>query len=264
MTASQRVRTINALLVATLFAVFPPEDAAAQGGNGFLFRQPVVSVGLRTGYALQSAGSDIFAHTRDQLTVEKGDFSAGYIGGEFGVRISDHIDLALGVGHAKSSTESEFRDWTEDTEDTPAGEDGLPIEQVTDFSTTPLTLSVKYYLMDRGRSIGRFAWIPSRMNVYLGGGVGVTYYRFDQSGDWVDDEDPDNVVIFPSDFTSGGRGKQLHGLAGLDVSVHKNLYFTGEARYLSADAAINKQFFDGFDDVDLAGFQFSVGISAWF
>jgi len=253
MTARQRVRTINVLLVATLFAVFPPQDAAAQGGPGFLFRQPVVSIGLRTGYALQSAGSDIFVHTRDQLTVEKGDFSGAYVGGELGVRISDHIDIALGVGHASSSTASEFRDWTD--------LDDSPIEQITDFSTTPVTLSVKYYLMDRGRSIGRFAWIPGRMNAYVGGGVGVTYYRFDQSGDWVDFETLD---IFSSDFTSGGNGKQLHGLAGLDVSVLNNLYVTAEARYLWADAAINKQFFDGFDDVDLAGLQFSVGISVRF
>ena len=256
MTPMQRVRTLQALLVAALFAVFPPEDAAAQGGqggNGFLFRQPIVSVGLRTGYALQSAGSDIFVHTRDQLTVEKGDFSGGYVGGEIGVRLSDHVDLALGVGHASSSTASEFRDWTDN--------DDLPIEQITRFSTTPVTLSAKYYLMDRGRSIGRFAWVPGRMNAYVGGGVGVTFYRFDQSGDWVDFETLD---IFTSDFRSSGNGKQLHGFAGLDVSIHKSLYLTGEARYLWADAAIDTRFFDGFDDVDLAGFQFSVGISARF
>jgi hypothetical protein len=256
MTPMQRVRTLQALLVAALLTVFPPEDTAAQaghGGNGFLFEQPIVSVGLRTGYALQSAGSDIFVHTGDQLTVEKGDFSGGYVGGEIGVRLSDHVDLALGLGHASSSTASEFRDWTDN--------DDLPIEQITQFSTTPVTLSAKYYLMDRGRSIGRFAWVPSRMNVYVGGGVGMTFYRFDQSGDWVDFETLD---IFASDFRSSGNGKQMHGLAGLDVSIHKSFYVTGETRYLWADAAIDTRFFDGFDDVDLAGFQFSVGISARF
>ena len=49
MTPTQRVRTIQALLVAALFAVVPPEDAVAQGGPGFLFKEPVVSVGLSMG-----------------------------------------------------------------------------------------------------------------------------------------------------------------------------------------------------------------------
>ena len=255
MTPTQRVRTIQALLVAALFAVFPPEDAVAQGqgGQGFLFRQPIVSLGFRTGYTVPRAGSEIFAHTRDQLTVEKSDFEGNYYGGEIAVRMSDHFDLAFGVGHTSSITPSEFRDWV-DTDD-------LAIEQVTEFSTTPVTLSAKYYLMDRGRSIGRFAWVPSKMNVFVGGGVGLTFYRFEQSGDWVDFETLD---IFNTQFRSVGRGAQLHALAGLDVSINKNFYLTGEGRYLWADAAINERFFEGFDDVDLAGLQFSVGISVRF
>jgi hypothetical protein len=253
MTPTRRLRTIQALLAAALFAVFPPEDAAAQGGDGFLFKQPVVSLGFRAGWAVQRARSDIFTHTREQLKVGKRDFDGIYVGAEFGVRLSGHFDLAFGVGHASSSKLSEFRDWTDI--------DDLPIEQVTEFSTTPVTLSTKYYLMDRGRSIGRFAWVPSRMNAYVGGGVGVTFYRFDQSGAWVDFETLD---IFTSDLLSDGNGKQLHALAGLDVSVHKSIYLTGEARYLWADGAIDRRFFEGFDDVDLAGFQFSVGISTRF
>ncbi len=256
MTPTQRVRTIQALLVAAVFAVVTPADAGAQagqGGRGFLFRQPNVSLGLRTGYAVPRAGSELFTHTRDQLTVEKSDFAGGYIGGEIGVRLSDHFDLAFGVGYTSSITPSEFREWV-DTDD-------LAIEQVTEFSTTPVTLSGKYYLTDRGRSIGRFAWVPRRMNAYVGGGVGLTFYRFEQSGDWVDFETLD---IFTSEFTSRGRGTQLHALAGLDVSISKNFYLTGEGRYLWADAAIDDRFFEGFDDLDLTGLQFTVGISARF
>ena len=138
MTPTQRVRTIQALLVAALFAVLPLEDAAAQshGGPGFLFKQPVVTLGFRTGYAMPSAGSDIFAHTQEQLTIEKSDFVSEYFGGEVAVRLSDRLDLALGVGFSRSSTPSEFRDWVD--------LDDLPIEQVTMFSTTPVTLSGKY------------------------------------------------------------------------------------------------------------------------
>ncbi len=264
MTATQRTRTVQALLVATLFAVLPPEFAAAQGGPGFLFRQPIVSVGLRTGYSLPRAGSDIFSHTQEQLThvvgrdghareIENSDFAGNYFGGEVSVRVSDHVDLAFGVGYTESITRSEFRDWV-DTDD-------QAIEQTTKFAMTPVTLSAKYFLMDRGRSIGRFAWVPARLNAYVGGGVGVTFYNFDQVGDWVDFETSD---IFNTQFKSNGNGKQLHALAGIDLTITKNIFLTGESRYLWADAALDETFFKGFNDVDLAGLQFSVGISARF
>lgn len=253
MTLTQRTLTMQAVLVAALFAVFPPGDAAAQGGDGFLFKVPKVSVGFRMGYALPNAGSDLFAHTQDQLTIESNDFAAGYFGGELAVRISSRLDLAIGVGYASASIASEFRDWV-DTDDN-------PIEQVTEFSTTPFTLSAKYYVTDRGRSIGRFAWVPSTVNAYFGGGFGFTYYHFEQVGDFVDFETLD---IFTSQFSSKGTGLQVHSLAGIDLSIHKNVYLTGEGRYLWADAGISERSFEGFDDVDLSGFQFTIGISARF
>ena len=256
MTLTRRTLTIQALLVAGLFAVIRPGDVAAQGGDGFLFKVPVVTVGFRMGYALPNVGSDLFAHTRDQLTIESGDFAGGYYGGELAVRLSSRLDLAIGVGYAGSSTRSEFREFVE-----VVGNDSLAIEQVTDFWTTPLTLSAKYYLSDRGRSIGRFAWVPSTVNVYVGGGFGFTYYKFDQVGDWVDFETLD---IFASRFESSGTGVQVHSLAGLDFSINKRVFLTGEGRYLWADAGVNERFFEGFDDVDLSGFQFTVGISARF
>ena len=269
MTPTQRVRTIQALLVAALFAVVPPEDAVAQGGPGFLFKEPVVSVGLRMGYAMPNEGSDRFAHTREQLTIENSDFASAYSGGELSVRVSSRVDIALGVGHTRSITPSEFRCCLD--------LDSLAIEQTTEFTTTPVTLSAKYYLTDRGRSIGRFAWVPAVVSPFVGGGVGLTFYRFDQTGAWIDftAEDgewldhtnlPDDarLDIFDDRFDSDGSGKQFHLLAGLDFSINKNLYLTGEGRYLWADAGINERFFEGFEDVDLSGFQFTVGISARF
>jgi hypothetical protein len=281
MTLTQRTLTMQAVLVAALFAVFPPGDAGAQGGDGFLFKVPKVSVGFRMGYAGPRAGSEIFTHTKEFLTsvrafpddpdspIQTSDFAAAYYGGELAVRLSSRFDIGLGVGHAKSITPSEFRCCVDN--------DNLSIEQVTEFSTTPLTLSGKYYLTDRGRSIGRFAWVPSTLNAFVGGGVGLTFYRFAQSGDWVnlEKEDgtwwdhsdlPEDVTlgIFSDQWVSTGSGKQVHLLAGLDVSIDKNLYLTGEGRYLWADAPINRGFFEGFDDVDLSGFQFTIGISARF
>jgi len=236
-----------ALLVAV------PSFVAAQGGDGFLFKQPVLSIGIRTGVSVPRASSDIFAHTFDQLTLGKSDFAAGYFGAEIAVRVSDRVDLAFGAGHSGSSTRSEFRDWVD--------ADDLPIEQTTDLAVNPVTMSVKYYLSDRGRSVGRFAWIPNKVNTYVGGGAGITWYRFEQRGDWVDFETLD---IFNTRFKSNGSGASVHALAGVDVALTKFFFLTGEGRYSWARGALDEFSFEGFDKMDLYGLQFAVGFSARF
>jgi hypothetical protein len=243
------------LIVAALAVMMGlPEASSAQtGGEGFLFKEPLVSVSLRSGYSVPRAGSDIFDHTVEQLTIDRRDFAANYFGVEVAARLSDRLDLALGAGYSGSSTASEFRDWV-DNED-------LPIEQVTDLSTTSLTLSAKYYLTDRGRTVGRFAWVPSKLNTFVGGGVGITNFDFLQRGDWVDF---DTFEVFNTRFRSNGMALSTHAFAGVDFSINNHLFLTGEGRYSWAKGELDIFYYDGFEKMDLSGLQFSVGISARF
>ena len=245
---------VGTVFAAAMLLAGATEPVHAQvGGDGFLFKTPSVSLGIRSGYSMPRAGSELFDFTREQLTVETSDFYSEYVGGELAIRVTDRIDLTFGAGHAASSTPSEFRDWV-DTDD-------QPIEQTTRLSITPATVGMKYYLQDRGRSVGRFAWIPNRVSPYVGGGLGVVWYTFQQRGDFVDFQTLD---IFRSTITSDGIGTQVHGLAGVDVSLNTVLYLTGEARYDVGSAELNSGFFEDFDDMDLAGLRFVVGISARF
>ena len=247
-----QARAVAAVVAAALVALVLPEVGLAQGGPGFLFKQPVISIGLKTGYSMPKAGSDLFDFTREQLTIDKSDFYSGYFGGEIAVRATDRVDVVLAIGYARSETPSEFRDWV--------GTDDLPIEQETTFWTTPLTLSAKYYVSDRGRSIGRFAWVPQRISPYVGGGAGVIWYEFEQIGEFVDFETLD---VFFDRFTSFGATGQVHGFAGVDVSLNKTFFLTAEGRYSWARGELSRDFVD-FDEMDLAGLQFTVGLSARF
>ena len=242
----------RAAVLAAVAALVLPELALAQGGAGFLFKRPSLSIGFKTGYTMPNAGSDLFDFAREQLTLNKSDFNSAYYGGEFAVRTSERLDIVLGLGFARSETPSEFRDWV--------GTDDLPIEQRTAFWTAPLTLSARYYVSDRGRSIGRFAWVPRRVSPFVGAGIGMTWYEFEQTGDFVDFETLD---IFFDRFSSDGVTGQAHGFAGVDVSVNKNFVLTAEGRYNWARGALSREFVD-FDKMDLAGAQFTVGISARF
>ncbi|MGD8322255.1 MAG: outer membrane beta-barrel protein [Gemmatimonadota bacterium] len=247
-----RFRIGSAVALAfTLSALALPARSAAQQ-HDFLFRTPRVSLGVRGGYALPTVSSDIFDFTRDQLTVSRSDFNAAAWGLELAVRASDRVDIAFDLGYARSNTRSEFRDYVDNND--------LPIEQTTEFRRVPFTVNAKVYLRDRGRSVGRFAWIPYRWTPFVGGGVGTMWYRFEQNGDWIDFN---TMEVFPDTWISDGRAPALDVFGGTDMSLGPSFFVTFEGRYTWAKADMSQDFVD-FNKVDLSGFQATAGISVRF
>jgi hypothetical protein len=245
-----RFRVLTLAGVASLASL--PVGLAAQEGTDFLFRRPVVSLTVRGGYAVPRAGSDLFDFTREHLwTMEQQDisFSAPAIQGELAVRVNERLDVAAGVVFSKSNTLSEFRSFE--------GTDDLPIQQTTQFSRTSLTLSAKGYLLPRGRSLGRFAWVPARWSPFLGAGVGAIHYVWDQQGEFVDFQTLD---IFRDQFRSEGTTGTVHALGGVDLSLSRYFVLTAEGRYSLASEKLGIGF-DDFDKIDLSGFQATVGLS---
>ncbi len=224
-----------------------PSAARAQGGDGFLFSRPVGSFSFRTGYDVPRAGSDIFSYTSELLTLDKSNFSAPTVAVDIGIRLSERLDLVVGAAYSESETPSEFRDW-EDTE-------GQPIEQVTVHSKLPFTLSARYYLRDRGRRLGRFAWVPSQLVPYVGAGAGGNMYKFEQDGDFVD---VDTLDIFHERLLSDGIAPFVHLFSGVEFSVGPRFVLTAEGRYSWSSTPMDREF-EGFEDIDLSGFQILAG-----
>lgn len=226
----------------------------AQSGEGFLLGVPRVTLTFMAGYVQPRAASggdtqSLWDLTRKELTVDTRDLGGTLIGGQFAVRTSERVDLTLAATYNNSETRSEFRHW--------ADMDDLPIEQTTTFVTVPVTVGFKAYLLDRGRSFGRYAFVPRKWNAYAGLAGGLVYYRFEQRGDFVDFETLD---IFDDEFLSQARAPTVHFLGGLDVSVNNRVVLNAEGRYALGTAPLDSDFV-GFPDLDLAGFQFTVGLS---
>jgi hypothetical protein len=247
-----RLLTRGALLAA-LGALAAPSTASAQrSGDGFLFGQPAGTFTLRGGFDRASAGSDVFSQAIDQLTLGRNDFSALSVGADLAFRLAPRLDVAFGAAYSGSEAPSEFRDFVD--------QDDLPIEQSTTLRRVPLTASLKAYLAPRGRSIGRFAWVPSKIAPYVGGGGGAMWYRFQQQGDFVDFETNE---IFPDELESSGWTPTGHALAGIDVSLGPRFLLTGEGRYTWARASLGNDFV-GFDRIDLSGFALTAGVAVRF
>jgi hypothetical protein len=245
-----RVRGAFCLLAST--SPLLPSGTSAQGnGQGFLFDQPAVQVGLNVGYSVAHASGRVLNHARRELTLERKDFDAPTFGVQFAVRAGDRFDVALDFRFSKSDVLSEMRDWVD--------LDNLPIEQTTAFMRMPLTVSGRFYLRDRGRAVSRFAWIPAKWAPFLGAGGGITWYRFEQTGDFVDIE---TLEIPNLTIESNGAGTTAHALAGVEISMSPRFLWTLEGRYTFGYAATDYSF--NFDNLDLNGFQATIGVSARF
>ena len=242
-----RQAMVSFLLAVLAGAMVTPSAARAQEGDGFLFSRPGATFSFRTGYDVPRANSDIFSYASELLTLEKSNFAAPAFAVDIGVRLSERLELVVGVGYAKSETLSEFRDW-EDT-------DGRPIEQLTSHSRLPFTLSARYYLRDRGRSLGRFAWVPARFVPYVGAGAGGNRYTFEQDGDFVDAETLD---IFYDKLVSDGVAPFAHVFGGVELAMGPRFVLTAEGRYSWSSSPMDRSFED-FENIDLSGFQILAG-----
>ena len=244
-------RALGATAVALLVAgAASPSTAVAQDDPDFLFGAPRMTVSLEGGYAVPFAGSDVFDLVRKDLTLETSDFSSPTLGLEMAYRLNERFDLAVDFAYTGSESHSEFREWVDMND--------LPIKQVTRFKRLPLTLSLRTYLWDRGRSVGRFAWIPRDWTPYVGIGGGVVWWKFAQEGDFVDFE---TLEIFTDHFTSSGAAGTVHALAGVEMSLGPRFALTAEGRYSWAEAEMDRDFV-GFEPIDLSGLRLTVGVTA--
>jgi len=246
------MRTLLMPIAAGVLFLAPVPVAAQSSGDGYLFRTPRVQLGFRGGFAVAAAGSEVFDFAREELTLDKSDFNGGSIGFDLALRASERLDVVLGFSSSSSTTRSEFREWV--------GEDDLPIEQETTFRRRPVTLSARYFFSDRGRRISRFAWIPNGLAPYVIGGVGTMWYEFSQDGDFVDFED---LGIFTTRFESSGWSAMAHLGGGVEASLSPRLLLSLDGRYEVASTRLSQDFVD-FDDIDLSGFQVSLGLALRF
>jgi len=251
--SSPRLATIT--LAAALALAATGHPASAQSGKGFLFKRPIGSFSLRGGYALANAGSDVFSETTRQLTLDKRDFSAITWGGDVSFAASPRTDLVFDAGYSSTSKPSEFRDFTDNNDN--------PIQQSTKYRRVPISVGLKYYLADRGRSVGQFAYIPSKVAPFVSVGGGAMYYRFQQSGDFIDFNTA-NLEVFTSTLESSGWTPMAQGAAGMDYTIGPWLALTGEGRYQWARARLDPQVFEGFQKIDLSGFTGTVGFKLRF
>jgi hypothetical protein len=245
-----------AVPVADATAHDEPAAAATQrppsSSPDFLLRRPSGSIGVRGSWVFARAGSDLFDFVQNQLTIDKGDFSAPAVAVDVGIALASRLEAVGGFEFSRATTGSQYRAYVDNN--------GLPINQQTRLQEINLSGSLRWTLMPRGREVSRFAWVPQRVAPYIGAGGGFLWYQFEQAGDFVDFID---LSVFTDVFKSQGWTPSAHVLGGADIQLYKRLYFSVEGRYLWAAGDLGTDFID-FDPIDLAGFRLAGGINVLF
>lgn len=247
------------LMAAALVAAAAMPLGAQGTGNGYLFGVPTGGLTIRAGWFIASANSDVFDEARQNLTLDKSDFSGPSIGADLAIRLAPQFDLTIDGAWIGSSQKSHYR--------TLVDADSKEIEQTTTLRRVPLTANLKAYLVPRGRSVGSLAYIPAKVVPWVGIGGGITWYKFEQSGDFIVDpadcaatSDANSCAVFNDRLESSTWGPALQGMGGVDITLTPRIALSGDARYLWSRASMQDSF-DGYDKIDLSGVSIALGVT---
>jgi hypothetical protein len=175
------------------------------------------------------------------LLFEIGDFSGANIGGEWLVGVGRYLEVGGGIGYYRRTVPSIYRTLTHP--------DGTEIFQELKLRVTPLTATVRFLPLGRGR-----------FEPYVGAGVGVFNWRYSETGEFVD---PSDLSVFRESFVADGTDAGPVILGGLRYVADP--WVGGfEIRWQDAAGTLPTSGENEFlgSRIDLGGFttQFTVGI----
>lgn len=255
------LKRLSFALLVVLPATLPVSlPAQARGGDGYLFRRPMGSLSIRAGAARPNASGSVFDFVSGLLMprgssntnagLGPADYSSFSGALEASVNLTPRAELVLGAATSRRRVDSEYRKWVDNND--------KPIEQMTRFSRTPISLGLKWNLTPAGRSISRLVWVPNRFVPYVAAGGGVMQWRFQQEGDFVDFQSR-TLDVFKSTLQDKGWAPMAYAATGVSWNLNPSVAVTGEARYDMASAPLRGSF-SGFNSIGLSG----VGLTAGF
>jgi len=224
------------------------QNESEETKSDFLFQKSSGYFGIRIGEFFPKADSDIFRMVTRELTLKKSDFRASDVGLDAGISIYERVDLVFSLDDSERTKKSEFRDYVD--------EQGLPITQETYYSQQMLTAGIKYLFIPRGRQVGHYAYLPSRIVPFVSAGGGLIWYNFKQYGDFVDST---TLEIFSAVLESSGTAPVLYLGGGTDIRLFQAAYLTLDLRYSWAKRDMEGAFV-GFDPIDLSGLRLTAGL----
>jgi hypothetical protein len=178
---------------------------------------------------------DVLVVNRQYLLFDINDFHAMTVGGDWAVSLGEYFEAGAGFGFYQRTVPAVYAEWV--------NTDGREIVQDLKLRIMPLTAIVKILPLGSKR-----AFQP-----YVGGGLGVYFWRYSESGEFVDFVDGS---IFRDTFADSGTSVGPVAVFGARGRVSSNALIGGEARLQWGKGDLSKDFLS--DTIDLGGYSFLV------
>ncbi len=198
---------------------------------------------VRLGYFLPDGGGTLWDDVEDRFTLGVDDFNAGVWGLSFVSALNNHVELGVNADWYQRTVRSEERDYID--------QDGFPIVHDTTLRQVPLAVDLR--LLPGGRYRAHRGGALAKPVFYLGAGVGVNIWEYEEVGDFVDEGDPALPIYFGA-FKESGESLEARVLAGLEFPVSRSFNLTFEGRYTFAET-------DSPDSIDRGGAWMFAGAS---
>ncbi len=159
-----------------------------------------------------------------------GDLGNVTVGGEWLLPVGDYLEAGVGVSYFSRSIPSVYTDYVNDN--------GAEIEQDFKLRIVPVSATVRFLPLGRG----------ARVEPYIGAGVGVFFWRYTETGEFIDDVGD----IFRDRFQGDGTEVGPLVFGGVRLPMTHNFSIGGEVRYQRAEGELDPDLFNG-DRIDLGG-----------
>ncbi len=209
-------RILWAAAVVTVLALAAPAEAASHGTDGaFTFR---------LGGFFPSGDSSFWQANEQAFTLDHSDFNGAIGGVGYTAAINNYVEFGVAI---------DFYSQTQRSADRIPDVNGNPILHDTRLAISPLTADIRVLPGGRYKQSGHDGRYRARRPVpYLGAGIGLDYYQYEEVGDFVA---TDNSIVFDR-FQTSGLEFETHVMLGIEFPVSPQWYITLEARQSWAKA----------------------------
>ena len=174
---------------------------------------------------------DVLVVNRQYLLFDFGEFNGVTVSGDWSVALGEFLEAGAGFGFYQRTFPAIYNDWV--------NENGSEIEQDLKLRIMPATFIVRILPLGARR-----AFQP-----YVGGGLGVYFWRYSETGEFVDFYDGS---IFRDSFVQSGTSAGPVVVFGARGRVSESALLGIEYRYQWGQGNLSQDFLS--DKIDLGGF----------
>ena len=181
------------------------------------------AVSLNLGYFVAPAVdarpvNDVIVQNLNFLLFDPSEFSGASVSGDYLLGLGDYLEAGIGLGYHRQTVPSVYADFIDS--------DGSEIYQELKLRITPLALTMRFLPLGN----------RSRVQPYVGAGLGLFGWRYAETGEFVDFSDG---AIFRASYVDSGLETGVVALGGVRVAAGDRFGAGIELVYHDAEGSLD-------------------------